>query len=402
MTPTRPLVALGALYVAQGLSFGFFTQALPVLLRERGASLEDIGLSSALMLPWAAKALWAPLVERIGRLRTWALVLSAGMAAAMLAVGAFDPAVSLVPVFVGVLVVNLFAATQDVATDGMAVAELHGRGRGWGNALQVGGYRVGMVVGGGLLLLVYARLGWQLSLTLLGLLAAAFVVPLLLAPALGDEPARAAPSRGFGWDWLLGVGAWRWVAVLVLFKLGDYLATAMVRPWLVDLGWQVEDLGSALGIVGFLAGLVGAGFGGALVGRLDRVVALVLCGLLQSAALVGYAVVAVTGLDGAWIVGAVVAEHLLGGMSTVALFAAMMDACRRDRGATDYAVQAAIVVLASGVAAGLSGFVATRVGYGMTFQIGAALSVLAPAAAAVPAMTVALRRPGLADGRGSA
>lgn len=397
MNSTRPLVALGALYVAQGLSFGFFTQSLPVLLRERGASLEDIGLSSALMLPWAGKALWAPVVERVGRLRTWAAALSVGMAFAMLGVGAFDPAVSLGPVFVGVLVVNLLAATQDVATDGMAVTELHGRGRGWGNALQVGGYRVGMVVGGGLLLLVYARLGWQLSLTALGMLAGLLVVPLLLAPTLGAERERTPPPRALGLDWLLRVGAVRWIAVLVLFKLGDYLATAMVRPWLVDLGWEVEDLGSALGIVGFLAGLVGAGFGGALVGRLDRVVALVLCGLLQSAALVGYAVVAVVGLDGPWIVTAVVAEHLLGGMATVALFAAMMDACRPERGATDYAVQAAIVVLASGVAAGLSGFVASRLGYGMTFQIGAALSVLAPAAAAVPAMTVALRRPDLAE-----
>ena len=52
---TRKLGLLGSLYFSQGLPFGFFTQALPLLLRKQGVALGVIGTSSLLALPWALK-----------------------------------------------------------------------------------------------------------------------------------------------------------------------------------------------------------------------------------------------------------------------------------------------------------------------------------------------------------
>ena len=43
---------LGSLYFSQGLPFGFFVQALPVLLRKQGVSLGAVGLTSLLAVPW--------------------------------------------------------------------------------------------------------------------------------------------------------------------------------------------------------------------------------------------------------------------------------------------------------------------------------------------------------------
>ncbi|HUS32855.1 MAG TPA: hypothetical protein VMZ53_30345, partial [Kofleriaceae bacterium] len=69
-------VVLGTLYFAQGLPFGFFVQAIPVILRQGGVSLSKIGFTSLLTLPWALKFLWAPYLDRVysprlGRRRTW-------------------------------------------------------------------------------------------------------------------------------------------------------------------------------------------------------------------------------------------------------------------------------------------------------------------------------------------
>ena len=64
MRTSTKLGLLGALYLSQGLPYGFFTQALPALLRTMGLSLPDIGLASLLALPWALKFLWAPWVDR--------------------------------------------------------------------------------------------------------------------------------------------------------------------------------------------------------------------------------------------------------------------------------------------------------------------------------------------------
>src|SRR5262249_27091099 len=66
---------LTSLYFAQGVPYGFFTQALPVLLRERGLSLAAIGASGFLFLPWALKFLWAPLVDHTGTRKQWIVAL---------------------------------------------------------------------------------------------------------------------------------------------------------------------------------------------------------------------------------------------------------------------------------------------------------------------------------------
>src|SRR3546814_12094455 len=72
-----------------------------------------------------------------------------------------DLSQSLRLVFVALVIFNLLAATQDIATDGLAVHLLQGRDRGLANGIQVGGYRLGMVLGGGLLLWIYSLTGWR-------------------------------------------------------------------------------------------------------------------------------------------------------------------------------------------------------------------------------------------------
>ena len=74
------LVLLGALYISQGLPYGFFTQALPALMRQQGISLKAIGFASLLVIPWALKFLWAPLIDqlrygRFGPRRSWIIPL---------------------------------------------------------------------------------------------------------------------------------------------------------------------------------------------------------------------------------------------------------------------------------------------------------------------------------------
>lgn len=393
MSTTRKLAVLGSLYAAQGLPFGFFTQALPSVLRSLGLSLESIGLASLLAAPWALKALWAPVVERTGTLRRWILGLQAASVVGVLLLAGLDPRASLAVLAGAVLLTNLLAATQDVATDGLAVATLDDAERGWGNGLQVGAYRVGMILGGSALLVLFDRAGWTVTLLAMAAGLAVFSAPLALDRTFG----RIAPvqERGrFAWDWLGLPGALPWMAVLVGFKLGDYLVQGMLRPWLVDLGTDLTTMGVLLGGGGFGAGLAGALLGGALVGPLGRARALVVFGLAQAAVLGLYAAVAATGTVGPALWAAVLLEHLVGGCATAALFTAMMDASRETHGSTDYTLQASVVVLASLIGAAASGFLAARVGYAAHFGFAAIVALAGPALAAVPACTAIVRRVG--------
>jgi PAT family beta-lactamase induction signal transducer AmpG len=373
---------LGSLYFSQGLPFGFFTQALPVLLRKEGYSLGQIGLSSLLALPWALKFLWAPAVDRhssarFGRRKSWIVPLQLAAVAILLALAAGNALHLLQWVMAAVLLLNLVAATQDIATDGLAVDLLSPEQRGLGNGLQVAGYRVGMIVGGGALLVFYDRLGASLTfLTMAGLTALA-TLPIWFArePEPSFPRANLAPAH-----FLRRPGVARLLVLLVVYKAGDAFATGMLRPYLTDIGLGLSDIGLLLGTVGFLAGLLGALAGGALVNRIGRKPALIAFGLLQALTVAGYAALALGKPSLLELYVLCGAEHFSSGMATAALFTCMMDWCSRESGATDYTVQASAVVIATGAAGALGGMSAQALGYFGHFCLAVVLALVAVAA----------------------
>lgn len=385
MKTSAKLGLLSSLYLSQGLPFGFFTQALPVLLRKQGLSLPAIGLANLLALPWALKFLWSPLMdrhgsERLGRRRGYILPLQLLSAGLLFALAIPEGGASIRSLMVAVLLVNLLAATQDVATDGLAVTLLTPREMGWGNGIQVAAYRVGMILGGGLMLIVFDAMGSRPTLLSLGGMILAATVPI----ALFREPPSAPPppsSPGIAY-WLQRAGAMPWLALLVLYKAGESLATGMLRTFLVDSGMSLTDVGWMLGGVGFSAGLAGALLGGALLNRLGQRRALLVFGVLQTGAVLLYAFAA-RGVSLPVLTVVCGAEHLTSGMATAALFTIMMEVCRPEHASTDYTVQASIVVIATGAAAALSGFSAQALGYSAHFVLAAALCAAATVFAAL-------------------
>ncbi len=351
-----------------------------MLLRQQGFSLAEIGFSTLLAAPWALKWIWAPLLDRwyfprMGRRRSWIVPLQLATAATLGALALLGGAASMPILLAAVLLSNLLAATQDVATDGLAVELLSSAERGLGNGLQVAGYRLGMIVGGGALLICYERLGSSGTFLSMAILIVLATLPILL---WSERPAPIAPNeRARVGHWLRRPGAWRLLGLLVAYKAGDSFATSMLRPFLVDHGLSLADVGWLLGTVGFVSGLCGALAGGALVNRLGRKRALLGFGTLQALTVAGYAWLASMPLRPALLYWLCAAEHFASGMATAALFTCMMDWCSDEASATDYTVQASGVVLATGAAAALSGVSAQQLGYLHHFVLASVLALLA-------------------------
>lgn len=396
----RKLALLGVLYLAQGVPFGFFTQALPVVMRQEGYALSWIGLSSLLALPWALKWLWAPLLDArylpcLGRRRTWLLSLQLATALLMVLLALAGQRGAIVWLLVGSFVTNLLAASQDIATDGLAVELLSAKERGSGNGVQVAAYRLGMILGGGALLVLFDRQGWSAALLAMACVAAIALLPVLLY----QEPAVAvaAPRVGSPWALLKQPTTGLWCTVLLLYKVGDAMASGMVRPYLVDRGMGLAAIGTLVGTVGSSAGLAGALLGGALTGRLGSRRALCGFGALNAAALSSYAALAHGWLDTSWLAVAIALEHVAGGMATVALFTCMMQWCRAGHEGSDYTLQASLVVVSTGAAHALAGVSAQYFGYATHFGM-ATLATLAAALLAGWALP-RLSTPGLPDTR---
>jgi PAT family beta-lactamase induction signal transducer AmpG len=376
----RKLSLLGALYFAQGLPYGFFAVVVPVELRERGWDLDRMGLVALLALPWAFKWAWAPIVDRVwwkrlGRRRTWILAMQ--LAGMLVLGGVALVGGSSVPVLFGAtFVLNAIAATQDIATDGLGVELLDDHERGPANGLQVGAYRFGMVIGGGLLLEYSSELGQRGMFAVMALLVFAASLPVAMTPEPALPP-KPPPMTASAEHFLFRPGALALIALLFVYKAGETFASSVQKPFLVDLHYGLADIGRLTGTVGSTAGIAGAMLGGTLVTRIGRRRSLVVFGLGQAMAVAGYVYLAKAPPSTLALYLVCSLETFASGAATAALFTCMMDWSERFSSGTDYTVQASTVVLAQvgfGIAAGVS---AKHLGYLDHFAIASALCVVA-------------------------
>jgi predicted MFS family arabinose efflux permease len=377
MSRSYKLWLLSSLYLAQGLPFGFFTQALPVLLRDMGYSLTAIGATSFLFLPWALKFLWAPWVDARGTRRAWLLPLQLLAVVASLALALFDPGNGLWLLLVAMFVFNLIAATQDIATDGLAVNVLTPRERGLGNGIQVGAYRIGMILGGGLLLWVFAKAGWALTFSSMAALLALSLLPVLWLREPRTAAAPRTPTRELASTWITRLrqpGVPLFIALICFYKFGDSMGASLVGPYMRDAGMSKEMIALVKGTIGSGATLLGAAAGGWIAYAWGRRAALLSGGLLQTLSLMLYALSA-AGYGGHPLIAfACFAEHVLGGIAVVALFTLMMDASDPQHASTDYTLLACALVVAQGLASLSGGIVADLAGYLPLFVLSVLLS----------------------------
>lgn len=384
-SPTAPgierssIILLASLYCAQGLPSGLLAHSLPVLLRQHGVDLAYIGLLKLLALPWLLKVLWAPWIDRLasrrlGHHRGWILPLQLTIAGIVATLALLDPALlfgSQLPVLLGLLLlINVAAATQDIATDGLTVRLLPERWRGLGNSLQVGGYKVGMLISGSGLLLAIDTLGWHRSIGVIALLLLLMTLPISLfreRQRLPFQPAQAEPAgpqlllrhyRGL----LAQPGMLFWLLVLLSFKLGDALGSPMIKPMLADQGWSNAALGQ-LTLISSLVGICGALLGGLLYARLGALRSLLLFGALQAVGIAAMALLVSRGAEVGLVYGVALFEQAADGMSTVALFAVMMRQCRPEHEGADFTLQACVQLLLAGIVGASSGVLVQWLGY---------------------------------------
>ncbi len=397
---SRRMTLIAALYVSQAIPVGFFIIALPAILRDAGASLEVVSLFGALALAWVFKFLWAPLVDRFGsktrgHFRSWLLPVQTLAVVSVAAIATTDPRESLLPLAIAGTIFMLVAATQDIATDGLAVRILAESERGVGNGVQVGGFFFGQILGGGLVLYLVGRIGWTATMFTVALLMA---LPLILVWRFREPPAvRTTPGARFNFGALgrffTRSGAWGWVAVLVVYRAGDAAAVRMLGPLLVDQGMTLAAIGLLTGVAASVGAMAGALTGGLLVNIVGRRNSLVFFALLHAVALTGYLLPASGPIQPVLLYFVVTVIALTGGLATAAIYTSMMDRSDPATSATDFTLQQSLCAMGPLIASILSGLVAQRFGYPTLFVASVVVALLAAGLAARRAITTSARYP---------
>jgi len=371
---SRKIFLLLLLGFSSGLPLALTGATLQAWLTVSGVDLTTIGMFALVGQPYTYKFLWAPLMDRftipfLGRRRGWLVVTQVALLASIAWMGTLAPGQSPWMLASLALAVAFLSASQDIVFDAYRTDVLEADERGAGAAVSVLGYRVAMLVSGGLaLILADSWLGWtgtywlMAALMLVGVAAVWMaeepVVP-PSAPRTLEEAVREPLAEFFQRD-----GAWILLLVIVLYKLGDAFAGTLSTAFLIrGPGFSLTEVGVVNKWLGVAATILGALAGGALMARLKLYKSLLLFGLLQAVTNLGYMLLAMSGKSYALMIAAVAAENLCGGMGTAAFVALLMAMCERRYSATQYALLSALAALGRVYVGPAAGVMAASLGW---------------------------------------
>lgn len=375
---------LFSLYIAQAIPMSFFSTVVPVIMRQENYSLESIGLLQLIKLPWVLKFLWAPLVDgsakSLAGYKRWIYGSEIFYALVVFSIGFLSLQTNFSLVVILMLIAVVASATQDIATDAFAILILQKKERGYGNSMQSAGGFAGNLIGSGLLLMVFYYLGWQMLLLCLGLFVLIALIPLRLYQKRPVAEVNAGKKVRMAelWSFIRIPQMYKWLLVLFMFSSGLVGIMAMLKPWLVDLGYTTPQIGLMVGIQGTTAALLAALIAGFVVKRVGYYRAMYVFLLLSLAA--GLYFWHISGFEQpttSAITAAILLLWAAYGTSMVAVYTAAMDRVRPGLEGTDFTLQIVVTHLSGLLISVFSGKLADMLGYKSLFGVQALMTVLA-------------------------
>jgi MFS transporter, PAT family, beta-lactamase induction signal transducer AmpG len=359
--PKLGMVAL--LYFIQGSPVSVLWEVLPVYFRLQGVSLRAIGGLRLLELPFSLKVLWSPLVQRFGDRRRWifgCMVVVAAVTVVLPWPDARHPGLGLL---VLVLLLTTASATQDIAIDSYTVALVDPPEQGAANGVRASAYRVALVLLGGGMVTLAAWLPWSLLFAAAGLVFLALGLGALRLPRLPIPPeARTRWLSPFvGW-----IGTWRalpLIGFVLCYKLGEFALGPMAKPFWVDRGRSLVEIGVVPTTLGIVLSIAGALAGGAFIGRYGVFTGVWALGAPQALSNLGYAAVAAWDLPWPALYAASMIDSFAGGLGTAAFLALLMSVCDRDHATIQYAFLSSLFSFTGRLAGAVSGIGVERWGY---------------------------------------
>ena len=290
----NPWAWIPSLYFAEGLPYVVVMTVSVIMYKRLGISNADIALyTSWLYFPWVIKPLWGPLVDLVRTKRLWIIVLQLVIGASLASVALTIPVPGFFRATLALFWLMAFSsATHDIAADGFYMLGLREHEQAAFVGVRSTFYRIAMVTGQGLLVIVAGTietqtggntaLAWSVTF---GILAAMFVLfgvyhRLMLPFPVSDRPVRSE-NRGSPVAEFFEVFAAFFrkphivstLAFLLLYRFAESQLIKLVSPFLLDprtkggLGLTTSEVGFVYGTVGIIALTLGGLAGGFVIPR---------------------------------------------------------------------------------------------------------------------------------------
>ncbi len=360
-----------------GLPLGLSGTALQAWYAMDGVDVVTIGFLALVGQPYVYKFIWAPMMDKyrlpfLGLRRGWMLASQIGLIGVLCAMALLNPTSAPYQLAFLALCLAFLSATQDIAIDAYRTELLKPEERGMGTSMAVSGYRIAMLVSGGLTLILADYVGFSFTYFLMAALMGIGVFATLWA----KEPlAHRDVSPSFlkaciepFKEFLSRKSAIMLLAFVVLYKLGDAFASTLTTAFLLKgVGFTLKEVGYINKTGGLISTLFGVFVGGILMVRLGLFRSLLLFGIIQALTNFLFYMLANMGPHTGMLITTVCLENFGGGLGTAAFMALVMSLCNPRFTATQFSLIGALAPVGRVFVGPAAGYMVEAVGWSEFF-----------------------------------
>jgi len=370
-----------------GLPLYILIQLVPAWLTVSHVGVKEIGLFALIGIPYTWKFMWAPFMDAyspplLGRRRGWMFITQLLLLFSIIALGNLHPEQSLMGVVWLTTAIAFFSASQDVVLDAYRRELLPDLELGLGNSIHVQAYRIAGLIPGSLGFILADHIAWPgvfivvASFMGVGLLLTLFISEAVATPRkpISLQEAIIEPFK----DYFVRLGKVTGILILLfmlLYKIGDSMATAMSTTFYIQTGFTLTEIGTVAKFCALVPAIAGGFLGGILMIKMGINRALWFFGAFQWVAILGFALLSMMG-NKIWFLGIVVSlEYLAIGLGTAAFTAFIARTTNPAFAATQFALLTALAAVPRTFVNATTGFLVDYMGWTHFFLLCMLLAV---------------------------
>ena len=368
---TKKNILFSILFTAILTPMIFFVMGLPMILQIKGFDASLIGIFQLAGLPMIFKFLMSPPIDKIvfekKHYKKWTFYIGILYILLLTIISFLSLENSIYPVFIAILITAFISTFMDIPLNALAIKIFTKEQSLSAGSYKISAYSMASLLGGGIFLLVFNHLGWNLTFILMALLVLFSLVALYFIEENDEIIYVEKISSKNIITFFKQKDICIWIFILSFYFVSVSALWVFMKPYLIHKGVKPDDVAIWVGIYGsFIAILGGAlsNYIGKKFSKKNLLIIFMFFNIFSTSLLI---FIEQYNLTFYYLIISVTFIALAIALSSAIIFSMIMDYSRKESRAIDYSVQSSIFSFTRIISAVIAGIIVSNFGFDKMF-----------------------------------
>ncbi|BAK70029.1 MFS transporter [Aliarcobacter butzleri] len=368
---TKKNILFSILFTAILTPMIFFVMGLPMILQIKGFDASLIGIFQLVGLPMIFKFLMSPPIDKIvfekKHYKKWTFYIGILYILLLTIISFLSLENSIYPVFIAILITAFISTFMDIPLNALAIKTFTKEQSLSAGSYKISAYSMASLLGGGIFLLVFNHLGWNLTFILMALLVLFSLVALYFIEE-NDEiiyVERISSKNIITFFKQKDIGIW--IFILSFYFVSISALWVFMKPYLIHKGVKPDDVAIWVGIYGSFIAILGgtlSNYIGKKFSKKNLLIIFMFFNIFSTSLLI---FIEQYNLTFYYLIISVTFIALAIALSSAIIFSMIMDYSRKESRAIDYSVQSSIFSFTRIISAVIAGIIVSNFGFDKMF-----------------------------------